>query len=98
MVLAARFELRLPGCRSLKEKRSRLRPVVDRVRHRHHTSVAEVDGQDDHGRAVIEVAVVADAPARAEELMDGLERLVWSAADIDVVAVDRAWVEIDGPG
>jgi len=47
MVLVSRYELRLPGVRSLKEKRSRIRPVTDRVRHRHHLSVAEVDRQDE---------------------------------------------------
>jgi uncharacterized protein YlxP (DUF503 family) len=95
VVLAARFELRLPGCRSLKDKRSRLRPVIDRVRHRHHTSVAETDRQDQVERAVIEVAVVAPGPARAEEIMDGLERLVWSADGIEVVEMTRRWLEYD---
>lgn len=95
MVLACRFELRLPGCRSLKEKRSRLRPVVDRVRHRHHTSVAETGAQDTWDRAVLEVAVVAPGPRRAEELMDVIDRLVWSADGIEVVGAARDWLDPD---
>lgn len=95
MVLVGRYELRLPGCRTLKDKRSRLRPVVDRIRHRHHVSVGEVDHQDLHDRAAVEVAVVATGPARAEQLMDGLDRLVWSADGVEVVEATRTWVELD---
>jgi uncharacterized protein YlxP (DUF503 family) len=92
VVLAARYVLRLPGCHTLKDKRARLRPLVDRVRHRH-VSVAEVACQDVHDRAELELAVAAPGPARAEELMDELDRLVWSVADLEVVETTRAWVE-----
>jgi len=95
MVLAGRFDLRLPGTRSLKDKRARIRPIVDRVRHRHHLSVAEVDRQDDLGRAVIEVAVVASSPGHATEVLDGIERLVWSAEGVEVISVGRFWLEAD---
>jgi len=95
MVLAGRFDLRLPGTRSLKDKRARIRPIVDRVRHRHHLSVAEVDRQDDLGRAVIEVAVVASSPGHATEVLDGIERLVWSAEGVEVISVERFWLEAD---
>lgn len=93
MVLASRFDLRLPGVRTLKEKRARLRPVIDRIRHRHHLSVAEVDRQDEHGRAVIEVAVVAPDPGHADEVMDGIERLVWGSDGIEVIEVERSWLD-----
>jgi len=95
MVLAGRFDLRLPGTRSLKDKRARIRPIVDRVRHRHHLSVAEVDRQDELGRAVIEVAVVASSPGHATEVLDGIERLVWSAEGVEVISVERFWLEAD---
>ncbi len=93
MVLVSRYELRLPGARSLKEKRSRIRPVTDRVRHRHHLSVAEVDRQDEAGRAVIEVAVVSSSPAHASEVMDGIDRLVWSADGVEVLDAERTWAD-----
>jgi uncharacterized protein YlxP (DUF503 family) len=95
VVLSSRYELRLPGCRSLKEKRSRLRPVVDRVRHRHHTSVAETDRQDAWDRAVVEVAIVAPTPSRAEELLDVIDRVVWSADGIEVLESRRTWLDPD---
>ena len=93
MVLSGRFEPRLPGTRSLKDKRARIRPVIDRIRHRHHLSVAEVDRQDDLGRCVIEVAVVAAGPGHAQDVMDGVERLVWSADGIEVLSLELTWSE-----
>ena len=93
MVLAGRFDLRLAGTRSLKDKRARIRPVIDRIRHRHHLSVAEVDRQDDPGRAVIEVAVVSSSPAHATEVLDGVDRLVWAADGMEVIAAERRWLD-----
>ena len=93
MVLASSFDLRLPGVRTLKEKRARLRPIIDRIRHRHHLSVAEVDRQDQHGRAVIEVAVVASDAGHATDLMDGIERLVWASDGIEVIEIERSWLD-----
>jgi uncharacterized protein YlxP (DUF503 family) len=95
MVLAGRFELRLPGTRSLKDKRSRIRPVIDRIRHRHHLSVAEVGHQDDLARSAIEVAVVSSSPAHASEVLDGIERLVWAADGVEVLSVERRWLDVD---
>jgi uncharacterized protein len=92
VVLAARYVLRLPGCHTLKDKRARLRPLVDRVRNRH-VSVAEVACQDVHGRAELELAVAAPGPGRAEQIMDELDRVVWATADVEVVATTRVWAE-----
>lgn len=94
-VLAARYRLRFPSARTLKDKRMALRPLVDRIRHRHHCSVAEVDDLDDVRLATIEVAVVAGAPSVAEERLDVLDRLIWSAADAEVVDSHRWWLDDD---
>ena len=42
-----RMEIRLHGCRSLKEKRGVRQKLRDRIRSRFKVSVAEVDTQDD---------------------------------------------------
>ena len=62
--------------RSLKEKRAVVRPIVDRLRHRFHLSVAEVDHHDLWQRAAIGVALVAESHRHLEELLDTVERFV----------------------
>ena len=52
-------ELHFPACRSLKEKRALLRPVIDGARARFAVAVAESDYQDLHQRSLVEVAAAA---------------------------------------
>jgi hypothetical protein len=94
-VLVLEAELHLPTCRSLKAKRAVIRPIIDTIRHRHHVSVAEVDHQDRWQRATIALAVVAGDPTVAEERVDDLERLIWSAPDVEVIALTRHWLPAD---
>jgi uncharacterized protein YlxP (DUF503 family) len=92
---ALRFELRIPESRSLKAKRAAIRPIVDGIRHRLHLSVAEVDHQDTWQRAAIAVAVVAESDGHLREVMDRVERFVASAAAIELLDVDTAWLETE---
>ncbi len=66
-----RVDLLLPGSHSLKEKRRPLRSLMEKLRNRFHVSVAEVDLQDLHGRAVVGVAFVAsDGGVLAREMQE----------------------------
>jgi uncharacterized protein YlxP (DUF503 family) len=73
-----RMEVRLPGCRSLKEKRSILRRYLDAMRRTYGVAVAEVDAQDSLQHAVIEAAAVSNARAHLHrvltKLMHDIER------------------------
>jgi uncharacterized protein YlxP (DUF503 family) len=92
-VLAARFDLRVPQSRSLKEKRQAIRPIVDGVRARFSISCAEVGDVDDHQRSVVGAAVVSGAVSVCESVIDDVERFIWSRPDIDVLDVTRTWLE-----
>lgn len=54
------LRLRLPGCASLKEKRSRLRPLLARLHSRYNVSAAEVGEQDSWQESVIACALVSN--------------------------------------
>jgi uncharacterized protein YlxP (DUF503 family) len=75
---ALRIELRVPGVRSLKAKRSVLRPLTDDLRTSFGASVAEVGFQDQWQRATVGVALVASSHAdltrRALAIRKHLER------------------------
>jgi uncharacterized protein len=75
-VVVLRWELSIPGCRSLKEKRSVVRSLRDRLRHRFSVSVAETGLQDVHDRAELTVALVASDGRLAESLAGKVERFV----------------------
>ena len=92
--LAARLQLRLPDSRSLKSKRAVLRPVLDRVRNRH-VSISEVGHQDSWQRSDLGVAVVAPSEQGAMDEMDAIDRIVWASPDLEVLGIERRWVEFD---
>ncbi len=94
-VCALEIELVLPGCRTLKDKRARLRPILDRVRHRFPVALAEVDRQDDHQQAVLAFAAVSGTASMVTEQLDEIERLVWAAADVEVGAAHRFWLDTE---
>ncbi|HYX20698.1 MAG TPA: DUF503 domain-containing protein, partial [Thermoanaerobaculia bacterium] len=70
MVIAyAVFDLHLPGCRGLKEKRMIVKSLKTRIRNDFEVSAAEVDGQDLLQRARIGVAVVGPEQAPLDALL-----------------------------
>lgn len=86
---SAVFDLLLPGdSRSLKMKRSYVRPIVAALR-RFEVSVAEVGALDLHGRAEIAVAVVAAEARHVGEVLDSCERLVAGRPEIELLSVRR---------
>ena len=93
--VVVRVDLRVRGARSLKDKRQRIRPVIDRLRHRLHLSVSEVGYQDAWNRAEVAVAIVAPTSERVAELLDAAEAVFHGAADLEVIDVERIWIERD---
>jgi uncharacterized protein YlxP (DUF503 family) len=91
---AVRLELRLPGCRSLKEKRRVLRPLLDHLRRKMELSVAEVGQHDAWQRSVLGLAVVAPQAGRLDELIESIRRWILDRPDIEVVALDVGHVEM----
>ena len=79
LVALERFDLRIPGCRSLKQKRHVLTSLTAALRQRFPVSVAEVEHQDLWQRAGIAVVTVStDRPHAERELAavaDEIERV-----------------------
>ena len=73
---ACTITLHLHGVRSLKEKRSIIKSLQARLRNEFNVSVAEVDAQDIHGRAVIGVACVSASSDYARGQIDAVLRWI----------------------
>lgn len=90
---ALRIELYLRECRSLKAKRALLRPIIEGLSKRHRVSVSEVDNHDAWHLATVGVAAVAPSHAHLVDVLDDVERFVWSFPEVEVLRVDRLWIE-----
>lgn len=86
----------LGDVRSLKQKRSVVRPVVSEVRRRFDVAVAEVGHLDLHRRTEIGVAVVAADAGHCRDVLDAVERLVADRPEIEVLSVRRQVYRADG--
>jgi hypothetical protein len=85
----ALFDILLPGdSRSLKQKRSYVRPIIAMLK-KYEVSVAEVGHLDLHGRAAIGVAVVSADPAQARRVIDTCEHQVAGRPEIELLSVQR---------
>jgi uncharacterized protein YlxP (DUF503 family) len=78
---------------SLKDKRGTVRPILDGCRHRFAVAAAEVDHQDRWQRAVLGMATVSGTPGHATDVLDAVERFVWSFPEVEVTATRRDWLE-----
>ena len=83
------FDILLGDVRSLKQKRSVVRPLVAELQRRFSVSAAETGSLDLHRRAGIGVSVVAADRAHVVEVLDAAERLVAARPEIELLSVHR---------
>ncbi|MEO9255445.1 MAG: DUF503 domain-containing protein [Tepidiformaceae bacterium] len=69
------IRLRLPS-RTLKEKRTIVKSVIERLRQRYNVSVAETDDLDTFGLATIAAACVSNDARHADEQLQEIARAV----------------------
>lgn len=92
---AISIEVHVPDSHSLKAKRAAIKPILEGLRHKFHVSAAEVDHHDVWQRAGLGVAVVATSDAHLRDVLDEVERFVWSFPEIEVLSIERHWLEVD---
>ena len=95
------MDLLLGDVRSLKEKRSLVRPVVAELK-RLGVSAAEPGPLALHRRALVGVAVVAPDAGHCREVLDACERLVERRPELEVLSARQRLFggedEDEGPG
>jgi hypothetical protein len=89
VVASLTWELSLPGCSSLKEKRSVIRSLRDRLRDKFNVSVAETAFQDVHERAELTIALVASDGKMAESVLQKADQLVEEHGGAVITSVRR---------
>jgi uncharacterized protein YlxP (DUF503 family) len=83
------FDVLLGDVRSLKQKRSAIRPVIAELRRKFDVSAAETGDQDLHRRASLGVGVVAADRNHVVDVLDAAERLVAERPELELLSVRR---------
>ncbi len=92
-VLASEVDLFLPECRSLKAKRSVIKSILEASRRRYNVAAAEVGHQEMWQRAALGFVVVSSSQHHAQEVIDEVDRFVWSYPQVQVLGTERRWLE-----
>lgn len=70
-----------------------VRPILDGARRRFQVAAAEVGAHDKWQRSSFGFAAVAGEAGHVGEVLDRVERFVWSFPEIEVVAAERDWAD-----
>ncbi len=89
VVASLTWELTLPGCSSLKQKRSVVRSLRDRLRTKFNVSVAETAFQDIHNHAALTIVLVSTDGRFADSVLEKADRLVEEHSSAVITAVHR---------
>ena len=79
------IHLHLPGCASLKEKRGRLKPLLNGLHKKFNVSVAEMDRQDMWQEAVIACALVNSDTVQIQRALQKVAKWIegnWTDGDV----------------
>jgi uncharacterized protein YlxP (DUF503 family) len=85
LVALERFDLRIPGCTSLKEKRHVVKTLTSAIRQKFNVSVAEVDHHDLWQRTALAVAVASGDGYQAKRVLHEVEKLVDRWAEVELI-------------
>ena len=88
LVAVERFDLRIPACGSLKEKRHVVKTLANAIRSTFNVAVAEVDHHNLWQRTTLGVAAVATDGYHVKRVLHEVEKLVERWAEVDIIEME----------
>ena len=85
------IEVRIPDARSLKDKRSVVKSLKDRLRGQFNIAVAEVDSNDTWQRATVGVSTVGDDRAYVAGLLDQVTEWLRGTRMVELIRVEQEY-------
>jgi uncharacterized protein len=90
---ALSMEIHIPDSGSLKSKRKVVKHLLETCRVRFGVAVAEVGHQDRWQRSALAFAAIGSSAGQVEDVLDSVERYIWSHPEVDVLEQSRCWLE-----
>lgn len=85
------YQLRVPGSRSLKEKRQVVRSILGELRTKFNCSASEVDHHDLWQRATVAVSVVAETGFAARKALHMIGKRVAGRPEVELLAAEEEY-------
>ena len=94
-VCALSMELHIAASGSLKAKRAVIKHLIETSKVRFGVAAAEVDFHDQWQRTEIGFAAVGSSPGHVEDVLDSVERFVWSHPELTDIGSSRSWLDTE---
>lgn len=91
-VLLIKIDLKIPYAHSLKDKRSQIKSLKDRLSSRFNASVAEIDAQDNWQHAVMGVCMISNEKSYLDKQYSLVETLVLEYTELTLINMTREWL------
>lgn len=93
IVAVSVFEIHIPSCRSLKEKRRVIKPLIERIHRMFRVSIVETDYHDLHQRAEIAIAMVNRTYPEANSMMEEIRKVIDEMPDAYLTSWSPEYLE-----
>ncbi len=91
-VLLIKLSLQIPDSQSLKDKRSQIKSLKDRIGSRFNASVAEIEQLDNRQLATIGICLISNDRSYLDKQYSLLETLVLEYTQLVLIDISREWL------
>lgn len=91
-ILLIQINLQIPHARSLKDKRSRIKSLKDRLSNRFNASVAEIGALDNRQQAEMGVCMIGNDRSYLDRQYSLVEAMVLEYTDLELITTTRDWL------
>lgn len=85
-------DCRIPLVHSLKEKRSVIRRLIEKLRAKLNASIAETGCLDEWQRGIISIAMVSNSSRYLQQQLARVEQYLLEVHEISVIKIEQHWV------
>ena len=91
-ILLIKLDLKITHARSLKDKRSQIKSLKDRISSRFNASVAEIDALDNWQQAVMGVCMISNDKSYLDKQYSLVETMVLEYTELELISMTREWL------
>ena len=91
-ILLITLDLNIPCAHSLKDKRSQIKSLKDRLSSRFNASIAEIDGLDNLQKAVLAICMISNDKSYLDKQYSLVEALVLEYTELELTNTRREWL------
>ena len=91
-ILFIKLDLKITHARSLKDKRSQIKSLRDRISSRFNASVAEIDALDNWQQAVMGVCMISNDKSYLDKQYSLIETMVLEYTELELISMTREWL------